>query len=93
MNRWRIVIERWPYFGVSQEAAGDRTQTFYVDAYGAREALKLAEAIVTGIEAGPAVWKAPIQSIALDRPTFQQDEVAPVGPVQIEVTQTIGIRE
>ena len=88
MNRWRVVIEAWPYFGVEQAAAGDRSQTFYVEADCARSALKLAEHIVKGMEAGPAIWKAPIQSIALDRPTYQQDEVAPVGPIALEVSET-----
>lgn len=68
--RWRIAIETWPHStGNGQEndrkAAGaeDGERYFYVDAEDVTDALKLAQAIAMGIEAHPAVWKAPIYGV------------------------------
>lgn len=65
---WLIIIEAWPYStdeGVvaDQKAAGQRVNTFTVQADDMRAAFKSAELIANGIRANPRVWQAPIVSI------------------------------
>lgn len=72
MKRWRITIEAWPHStGAGQEAdqkaAGDREHYFYVDAENIRDAMKMAECFAQGMERNPAVWKAPILGVHVDR--------------------------
>ena len=72
MNRWRIIIEACPHStGAGQEAdqkmAGDRERYFYVDADDIREAMKMAHCFAQGIETNPAVWRAPITGVHIDR--------------------------
>ena len=68
MYRWRITIQVWPHStGAGQEAdqkaAGERVLYFYVNANDMGEAYKLARCFAQGVEANPAVWKAPIFGI------------------------------
>ena len=68
MDRWHVVIEVWPGSSgkgrdADQAAAGDRTQSYYVDAEEISGALKLANCVVEGIVSNPAVWMAPIMGI------------------------------
>lgn len=63
MYLWKITIEAWPFSGVSQDLAGDRSRDYAIRAKDIAEALKLAEAIAMGVRANPAVWIAPIKAI------------------------------
>lgn len=70
MNRWQIFIEVWPHStghgqSADQAAAGDRQQSYEVQAENISDALVLAKHIVEGIRSNPAVWEAPITSIML----------------------------
>lgn len=63
-----ITIEAWPHSTgqgqtKDQEAAGERSQTFTVDADGFDGAYRQAKLLQTGIETNPMVWRAPIVSI------------------------------
>lgn len=67
--KWLITIEAWPHSSgkgsvIDQEAAGERSRNYIVEAEIIQDALKLAEAIRWGILSNPAVWKAPIMGIA-----------------------------
>lgn len=68
MHRWRITIEAWPHSSgkgqtADQALAGERVQTYEIDAQTIAEALKLADCIARGICSNPAVWQAPIFGI------------------------------
>lgn len=72
-DRWHIVIEAWPHStGNGKEAdqalAGERIQYYYVDAEDIKAALKLGLCIAGGMKSNPAVWEAPITSIAKVKP-------------------------
>ena len=72
MNRWRITIQVWPYStgrgaDEDQKAAGERVRYFYVNAHDIRDAMKMAQCFAEGIETSPAVWKAPIYGVNLER--------------------------
>lgn len=68
MYRWHIVIEAWPHStgkgqDVDQAAAGERVQSYYVEANDVRAALRSATCIQNGMVSNPAVWEAPIIGI------------------------------
>jgi hypothetical protein len=68
VNRWHIIIEAWPHSTgngqtADQAAAGERVQSYYVDAEDIAAALKMATCIVNGMLSNPMVWHAPITSI------------------------------
>jgi hypothetical protein len=72
MIQWMITIEIWPYFTgkgqkIDQEAAGERIRYFYTDADDFREASKLARCFQEGVQANPAVWRAPITGVVVHR--------------------------
>lgn len=72
MNRWRIIIESWPHStgkgqDADQKAAGEREVYFYVDADDIRDAMKMARCFAEGMECNPAVWRAPITAVHVDR--------------------------
>ena len=72
MTRWIVTIEVWPHSTgngneADQKAAGNRVNTFAVDADCMREAVKLANAIAQGMEAHPMVWRAPITGIVKEQ--------------------------
>lgn len=67
-NIYKITIERWPYFGVAQEAAGPREQTFPVRADSMRHAVELADQFAHAIVVSPQVHQAVITGIVLARP-------------------------
>ena len=73
--RWKIAIEAWPHStGNGNEAdkkaagADEGAHYFYVDADDIHEAMKMARCLAKGIERNPAVWKAPIFGVYVDRP-------------------------
>lgn len=68
MYKWHVIIEAWPRStgkgaDVDQAAAGDRSQSYYVDADDIKGALQFARCIADGMTANPAVWIAPILGI------------------------------
>jgi hypothetical protein len=72
MSRWLIVIEAWPHStgagqAADQEAAGERTRYFYVDANSFDDAAKLARCFADGVGSHPRVWEAPIVSVSREK--------------------------
>ena len=72
MSKWAVKIETWPYStgkgsAVDQEACGDRSSTYTIEAGCIRAALEKSELIVHGIRTNPRVWLAPIVSITVVR--------------------------
>ncbi len=70
MFRWRITVTIYPHStGNGQEAdlkaagGADGDRYFYVDADSFEEAVKMATCCARGVEAHPAVWKAPIMGV------------------------------
>lgn len=76
MRRWLITIEAWPHSTgngqtADQAAAGDRVQSYCVNARDIAEALYLANCIVKGMKSNPMVWEAPITGITQQKETDQ----------------------
>jgi hypothetical protein len=70
MADWQIKIEAWPHSSGNgadkdQAACGWREKEFVVRADDFDAAHTLAKAIVAGVRSNPAVWQAPITSIAM----------------------------
>lgn len=69
MRRWKITVETWPYSlpnmtkADAQKLAGTRSADYEVLADCAKSALRMADAIVMGVKANPAVWNAPIVAL------------------------------
>lgn len=68
MERWQITIEAWPHSTGNtrekdQEAAGERLQSYYVDAENIKEAVRIGGYISEAMQSNPAVWRAPITAI------------------------------
>lgn len=73
--RWKIAVEAWPHStGNGDEAdkkaagADEGAHFFYVDAGDIDEAMRMARCFAEGIERNPAVWKAPILGVYVERP-------------------------
>lgn len=69
MNNWLVTIQAWPHStgngqDADQAAAGEREKNYKIAADDARDAMRFAEAIATGVESNPAVWKAVIVGLS-----------------------------
>lgn len=72
--RWIITIEAWPHStgngqDSDQVAAGERVQSYCVNARDITEALYLANCIAKGMRSNPMVWQAPIVGITGQKET------------------------
>ncbi len=68
-DTWTAIIHVFPHSSgkgscVDQALAGERVQSFDFQADGINDAMHLAKAFAKGIETNPAVWEAPIISLA-----------------------------
>lgn len=66
--KFKGVVHVWPHSTgkgqeADQESAGERVREVIVRANTLREALEKVELYRDGIETGPMVWQAPIQSV------------------------------
>ena len=84
MMQWKVTIEAWPHFtgngrDADQAKAGDRVQTYRVDAESIAGALRCAQHIASGMRSNPMVWRAPI--MAIERVIEEQNHAEIVPPI------------
>jgi hypothetical protein len=64
MKEYELRFEVWPFFSIPQEQAGERQQAYVFRADSFDDACELARVYIAGVKANPAVWQAPIISVA-----------------------------
>lgn len=72
-DHWTVTIETWPHStgqgqSVDQEACGERSTVYHINAEDAEDALYKAQLIAKGVKSNPRVWQAKIFGLNREKP-------------------------